>query len=159
MNILNHDSVASEWLSGLDLAGKTVNVMIATVDEVTVPEPRTGREVRKVAVTFAGAKKRLLLNATNAKALAKLFGLETDAWSGKAVALKAEMVPAFGQTYCVVRVAGAATVKLHQPAPTPAETPAPAPAPTEAPARESELYVPRGDDDNPFIDAPVQMAA
>ena len=159
MNILNHDSIASEWLSGLDLAGKTVNVMIATVDEVMVPEPRTGKQVCKVAVTFAGAKKRLLLNATNAKSLAKLFGPETDAWSGRGVALKAENVAAFGQSYCVVRVAGAATVRMHKPAPTPAETPAPAPTQTEAPARASELYVPRGDDDNPFIDAPQQMAA
>ena len=147
MNILNHDSIASEWLSGLDLAGKTVNVMIATVDEVTVPEPRTGRQVSKVAVTFAGAKKRLLLNATNAKTLAKLFGLETDAWSGKGVALRPENVQAFGATHCVVRVAGAATVRMHQPA----ETPAPAAA--------AALYVPRGDDDNPFIDAPAQAAA
>ena len=153
MNILNHDSVASEWLSGLDLAGKTVNVMIATVDEVIVEDPRTGKQKCKVAVTFAGAKKRLLLNATNAKSLVKLFGLETDNWAGCGVALKPENVTAFGQSYCVVRVAGAATVKLHKPAETPA------PAPTEAPARASELYVPRGDDDNPFIDAPVQMAA
>ena len=159
MNILNHDSIASEWLSGLDLDGKTVNVMIATVDEVTVPEPRTGREVRKVAVTFAGAKKRLLLNATNAKTLVKLFGLETDAWSGKGVALKAEMVPAFGSTHCVVRVAGAATVRMHKPAPTPAETPAPAPTQTEAPARASELYVPAPAVDNPFIDVPAELAA
>ena len=156
MNILNHDSIASEWLSGLDLAGKTVNVMIATVDEVTVPEPRTGRQVSKVAVTFAGAKKRLLLNATNAKTLAKLFGLETDAWSGRGVALKPETINAFGATHCVVRVAGAATVKLHQSAPTPAETPAPAPAPTPA---EAELYVPRGDDADLWADAPQQAAA
>ena len=149
MNILNHDSVASEWLSGLDLAGKTVNVMIATVDEVTVPEPRTGREVRKVAVTFAGAKKRLLLNATNAKSLAKLFGPETDAWSGRGVALRAENVTAFGQSYCVVRVAGAATVKLHKPAET-----QPAPAPAAA-----DLYVPAAADDDLWADGPQQAAA
>ena len=148
MNILNHDSIASEWLSGLDLAGKTVNVMIATVDEVTVPEPRTGKQVCKVAVTFAGAKKRLLLNATNAKTLAKLFGLETDAWSGKGVALRPENVQAFGQSYCVVRVAGAATVKLHKPA----ETPAPAPAP-------ADLYVPAPADDDLWADGPQQAAA
>lgn len=115
MNILNHDSIASEWLSGLDLDGRTVNVIIAGVEEVTVPEPRTGRQVRKVAVRFQGARKALLLNATNAKALAKLFGAETNGWTGKGVALRAENVQAFGQTHCVVRVAGAAAVKLHQP--------------------------------------------
>lgn len=140
MNILNHDSIASEWLSGLDLAGKTVNVAIAGVEEVTVPEPRTGRQVRKVAVAFSGARKRLLLNATNAKNLAKLFGPETDAWTGKAVTLRPENVQAFGATHCVVRVAGAAPVKLHKPASQPAEVP---------PAADDDLWA----------DAPAQAAA
>ena len=116
MNILNHDSIASEWLSGLDLAGKTVSVVIAGVEEVTVPEPRTGRQVRKVAVRFQAAKKALLLNATNAKALAKLFGLETEGWTGKGVMLRPENVQAFGATHCVVRLAGAAPVKMQKPA-------------------------------------------
>ena len=154
MNVLNHPSIASEWLSGLDLAGKTVNAMIATVDEVTVPEPRTGKQVRKVAITFAGAKKRLLLRPTTAKQIAKLYGIESDNWIGKGIVIRPENVAAFGATHCVVRVAGAATVRMHQPA-----TETPAPAPTEAPARASELYVPRGDDDNPFIDVPAELAA
>lgn len=140
MNILNHDSIASEWLSGLDLAGRTVTVTIAGVEEVTVPEPRTGRQIRKVAVRFSGAKKALLLNATNAKSLAKLFGPETDAWMGKGVQLRPENVQAFGATHCVVRVAGAATVRMHQPATEATEAPAPAA-------------------DNPFIDAPARAAA
>ena len=117
MNILEHESVASEWLSGIDLAGRTVSVVIAGVEEVTVPEPRTGKALRKVAVAFRGARKRLLLNATNAKALAKLFGLETDAWAGKGVLLAPENVPAFGQVHCVVRVVGAVPVKMQQPQP------------------------------------------
>ena len=117
MNIMEHESVASEWLSGIDLNGRTVTVVIETVEEVTVPEPRTGRVQRKVAVSFKGAKKRLLLNATNARALAKLFGTETDAWTGKGVMLRAENINAFGQMHCVVRVAGAAPVRMVQPAP------------------------------------------
>jgi hypothetical protein len=54
MNILEHESVASEWLSGIDLAGRTVTVVITGVEEVTVPEPRTGKALRKVAVAFPG---------------------------------------------------------------------------------------------------------
>jgi len=114
MNILDHPSVASEWLSGIDLGGRTVTVEITGVEEVTVPEPRTGKAIRKVAVGFRGARKRLLLNATNAKTLAKLFGLETDAWAGKRVLLAPETVRAFGGEHCVVRVAGAAPMKLQQ---------------------------------------------
>ena len=115
MNILDHPSVASEWLSGIDLGGRTIAVEITGVEEVTVPEPRTGRTIRKVAVGFRGARKRLLLNATNAKSLAKLFGLETNDWTGKGVQLRPEMVRAFGGEHCVVRVAGAAPMKMAKP--------------------------------------------
>lgn len=74
MNILNHPSVASEWLSGLDLDGKPHNVVITGVAEVEVPD-RTGKATLCVAVAFrtpAGAplRKRLILRPTHAKALA-----------------------------------------------------------------------------------------
>ena len=120
MNILNHPSVASEWLSGLDLDGKAHNVVIMAVMEVDVPD-RTGKTERCVAVAFTtpngtALRKRLILRPTNAKALAKLFGLETDNWAGKGVTIRPENVQAFGQTHCVVRVAGAAPVKMAKPA-------------------------------------------
>lgn len=137
MNILDHPSVASEWLSGIDLAGRTIAVVIAGVEEVTVPEPRTGKAIRKVAVAFRGARKRLLLNATNAKALAKLFGLETNDWTGKGVQLRPEMVRAFGGEHCVVRVAGASATPGAVPAaPMKMQKPEPAaePEPAEAAA-------------------------
>lgn len=117
MNILEHESVASEWLGGIDLGGRTVTVEIVGVEEVTVPDPRTGRAVRKIAVAFRGARKRLLLNATNAKALARLFGAETNDWTGKRVQLHPETVRAFGSEYCVVRVAGAAPMRSQTPPP------------------------------------------
>ena len=154
MNVLNHPSIASEWLSGLDLDGKTWEVVIAGVEPVTVPD-RNGKTEEVLAVAFRLAttgvalRKRLLLRPTTAKQIAKLHGIESDNWIGKGIVIRPENVPAFGAVHCCVRVAGAATVRMHKPA---TETPAPAPA-------ASELYVPRGDDDNPFADAPVQMAA
>ena len=159
MNVLNHPSIASEWLSGLDLAGKPWDVVIAGVAPVTVPD-RNGKTEEVLAVSFhlaangVALRKRLLLRPTTAKQIAKLYGIESDAWIGKGIVIRPENVAAFGATHCVVRVAGAATVRMHQPA-----TETPAPAPTEAPARASELYVPRGDDDNPFIDVPAELAA
>ena len=119
MNILNHPSVASEWLSGLDLDGKPHNVVITGAAEVEVPD-RTGKATLCVAVSFstpAGApmRKRLILRPTHAKALAKLFGLETDNWTGKGITIRPENVQAFGQVHCVVRVVGAVPVKMQQP--------------------------------------------
>ena len=164
MNVLNHPSIASPWLSGLDLDGKSWDVVIAGIAQVTVPD-RNGKTEEVLAVSFQLAatgvalRKRLLLSPPVAKQIARIYGIESDNWIGKAITIRPENVQAFGAVHCCVRCAGAATVKMRQPAPTPAETPAPAPTATEAPARASELYVPRGDDDNPFIDAPVQMAA
>ena len=120
MNILNHPSIASEWLSGLDLDGKPHTLVIAGVEEVEVPD-RNGKVERCVAVGFrtptgAPVRKRLILRPTNAKALVKLFGLETDGWTGKGVILRPEGVRAFGADHIVVRVAGAASVKMQKPA-------------------------------------------
>ena len=119
MNILNHPSIASEWLSGLDLDGKSHALVIAGVEEVEVPD-RNGKVERCVAVGFrtpngAPVRKRLILRPTNAKAMVTLFGLEADNWTGKGILLRPETVPAFGQQHCVVRVAGAAPVKMQKP--------------------------------------------
>ena len=158
MNVLNHPSIASPWLSGLDLDGKSWDVVIAGIAQVTVPD-RNGKTEEVLAVSFQLAatgvalRKRLLLSPPVAKQIARIYGIESDNWIGKAITIRPENVQAFGAVHCCVRCAGAAVVRMHQPATKPA------PTQTEAPARESELYVPRGDDDNPFIDAPVQMAA
>ncbi len=152
MNVLNHPSIASEWLSGLDLNGKPWDVVIAGVAPVTVPD-RNGKTEEVLAVSFhlaangVALRKRLLLRPTTAKQIAKLYGIESDNWIGKGIVIRPENVQAFGATHCVVRVAGAATVRMHQPA---TETPAPV---------ASEVDVPRVAADNPFIDAPQQVAA
>ena len=164
MNVLNHPSIASPWLSGLDLDGKAWDVVIAAIALVTVPDRNTGKTEEMLAVSFQLAatgvalRKRLLLSPPVAKQIARIYGIESDNWIGKAITIRPENVQAFGAVHCCVRCAGAATVKMR-PAPTPAETPAPAPTATEAPARASELYVPAPAVDNPFVDAPVQMAA
>ena len=110
MNILEMEAYQSEWLSGLDLKGRQVTVIVDAVTSEQVQNQR-GERATKAAVAFktvAGQplRKRLLLNKTNAVALARLFGPETDAWKGQPVVLQAENVPAFGQVHCVVRIAG-----------------------------------------------------
>lgn len=110
MNVLEMEAYQSEWLSGLDLKGRQVTVIVDAVTSEQVQNQR-GEKAVKAAVAFktvAGQplRKRLLLNKTNAVALARLFGVETDGWKGQQVVLQAENVPAFGQVHCVVRVAG-----------------------------------------------------
>ena len=120
MNILEVDAYQSEWLSGLDLNGRTVSVVINGVSLEMVRNQRN-ETAEKAAVSFRTPggvmlKKRLLLNKTNAVSLVKLFGTETDNWVGKGVQLRPEMVNAFGQTHNVVRIAGASPLVMRQPA-------------------------------------------
>lgn len=49
-------------------------------------------------------EKRLVLNKTNAKAIASLHGNETDNWIGKKITLHATTCRAFGKTVDCVRV-------------------------------------------------------
>ena len=110
MNVLEMEAYQSEWLTGLDLKGRQVTVLVDAVTAEQVQNQRGERAV-KAAVAFravngAPLHKRLLLNKTNAVALARLFGGETDNWKGQAVVLRPENVTAFGQEFCVVRIAG-----------------------------------------------------
>ncbi len=73
----------SQWLKADDLKGNAVIVSIESVSEVQM-EARDGKPAHmKLEVHFPGSEKALLLNATNAKALADMFGDDTDAWTGK----------------------------------------------------------------------------
>ena len=108
MNILEF---AGPWLSGLDLAGRVVTVLIDRVTVETVQNQRgEKREVPAVAFrSSAGVplRKRLLLTAKcNVVALAKLLGSDTETWAGQPIMLRAEDVTAFGQVHNVVRIAG-----------------------------------------------------
>ena len=102
MNV--HELFPSRWLSGHDLNGKAVTVTIArvTLEDVRTP---AGEQAVKPCVWFEKAQKGLLLNKTNALAIAKLHGPETDSWLGKPVTLQAATIHAFGDEHCVVRIA------------------------------------------------------
>ena len=143
MNIMEY---AGEWLSGLDLAGRVVTVVIAGVDVVEVQNQR-GEKRQVPAVRFrsvAGVylKKRLLLTAkTNIVSLVKLFGADTDTWAGQPVMLKPEDVPAFGAVHNCVRIAGKGKL------PTPATTNGNGATVTTTTQAEPQ--------DNPFVEVPA----
>lgn len=100
MNV--HELFPSRWLSGHDLNGKPVTV---TIKNVTMEEMLTPRgEETKPVVWFEKAQKGLVLNKTNALAIAKLHGPDTETWGGKPVKLYPTTISAFGEEHNVVRV-------------------------------------------------------
>lgn len=86
-----------------------------TIASVAVETLKTNKgEERKPIVHFKemisrhkagkGPEKKLVLNKTNAKSIAKLYGYETDAWVGRSVTLFPTQCEAFGETVDCVRI-------------------------------------------------------
>lgn len=92
----------SQYLGAHDLQGKDATVTIA---RVVVEELKTERgSERKPVLHFEKAEKRMVLNKTNATAIAALYGNETNAWAGKRITLYATPVSAFGKEVEALRV-------------------------------------------------------
>ena len=91
---------------GDSLVGKTVTLTIKafTQDDLSAGN---GRTERKYLLMFEETPKTLILNKTNAKTIAKLYGGETGDWKGKRITLFSEQVRAFGANHNAIRVAPA----------------------------------------------------
>lgn len=100
MNI--YKSSLFKYIAGDSLVGKTVRM---TMDRV-VNEDVTGESgtAEKQIIYFVESKKGMVLNKTNAKRIARLYGPETDDWKGKVIELYTESVKAFGETHNAIRV-------------------------------------------------------
>lgn len=88
MNI--HEVFPAKWIEPDDFAGKrfTLEIIGVTLEEVF--NRQTNSKEKKLAVAFKGAKKRFLLNKTNASAIAEIVGSpDTDNWIGHSIVLRA----------------------------------------------------------------------
>ena len=72
----------SKYLGASDLNGKEP---VVTISRISMENMRDGQ--RKVAIFINNHPKGILLNKTNTKAIAALYGKETDAWVGKRIKL------------------------------------------------------------------------
>ena len=73
------DTFPSKFLKADDLQGRTVKLTIDHVEMDVVGDDR------KPIVYFQDAKKGLVLNVTNARAIAQLGGDDMDNWSGMCI--------------------------------------------------------------------------
>lgn len=77
----------SRYLKAVDLDGKplTLTIVAVAVEELQM---QGGKKERKPVVYFEeNAEKALVMNKTNALAIAAQHGPETDAWTGKRITL------------------------------------------------------------------------
>lgn len=104
----------SKYIRCADLAGKEVTKTIKRVamDDLVM---QGGRREKKPVVWFSDTEKMLVLNKTNARALAEMYGSETNNWAGKKVTLKPSRDRFQGKMVDCVRVK---IIETQQPQPT-----------------------------------------
>jgi hypothetical protein len=85
---------------------KDAGMITMTMTDVAMVDMANQRQsAQKPVVYFQERKKGLILNKTNAKVIAGLYGPETNDWRGKRVSLYAERGEWFGKAGWAVRVA------------------------------------------------------
>jgi len=107
---------AKEYLAAEDLDGKDV---VLTISRVVAYEEVHGSEGNRLlpVVYFAEMEarhaadaskpsKRLILNITNARTIARQHGRETDGWAGKQVTLYPVTEDAWGEQTDCIRIRG-----------------------------------------------------
>ena len=78
---------ASPWLNAVDLQGRTVTVTIAGAVEEEIRQ-RDNTTLPRIVLAFIGKKKRMILNKTQATALAGALGDEAADWRGARITLR-----------------------------------------------------------------------
>lgn len=90
------------FIGSWDLEGKESAVV--TIKSISVEElhGQNGLKAKKPVLYFTKGKKGFVLNKTNAKTIAELYGSDTDKWIDKKIELFATVCDAFGkQTECI----------------------------------------------------------
>lgn len=92
-----------DYIGEWDLDGKEV---VVTISEVKAAELQNEKKQKskKPVVYFVGKEKALVLNKTNGKAIAGMYGPKTETWTGKRITLYPSTCEAFGQTVACIRV-------------------------------------------------------
>jgi hypothetical protein len=90
------------YLGAWDLGGKDVTVRIAKVQGETLNNGKTKN--KKPVAYFDKSTKGLALNKTNSKAIAAMYGNNTDAWIGKLITLYPTQAQMGGDTVDAIRV-------------------------------------------------------
>lgn len=116
MNI--NQAFPSKYLKVDDLHGKNVTVTIKSVALEAIGQDK----VSKPVIYFEGKDKAFVCNKTNSNTIAKLFGPDTDNWTGQKITLCPREVEFQGEMVWAIRVS-LQKPALPQPKPVaPAET-------------------------------------
>lgn len=91
----------NDYIGAWDLP-RDATVTIRKVEAKNLTSQR-GKD-KKPVIYFEGREKGFVVNKTNAKAIAGMYGVDTDAWVGKRITLYATTTSAGGETVACIRV-------------------------------------------------------
>lgn len=94
------DEFPSKYLKASDVEDEHPTVTIAKISREEVGRTKDWKPI----VYFDEFEKGIVLNKTNANAIIKLYGSETDEWPGKKVVLGTAMVDFGGESTLAIRV-------------------------------------------------------
>jgi hypothetical protein len=103
-----HSAFPSAYLKAADLDGPTRRI----ITRVSIKDIRGDK---KVIADFADDGLPLILNKTNARAIARAYGSDTDRWIGKPIELVEALVDFQGNTVPAVRVRIPTKARAEQP--------------------------------------------
>lgn len=106
------DLFPSPYLTAADVKNKPV-VTIKSFSKKTMKNKQGEEEVKPV-LFFNEFEKGMVLNKTNANAIAKLHGKNLEDWIGERIQLHSVVVEAFGETSDAIRVVDAKPVADRQ---------------------------------------------
>lgn len=93
-----NSAFATKYLKASDLQGRDVTVKMGRVEQEKVGDDM------KLILYFQGKEKGMVLNKTNANAIADVYGGETEDWYGKPIMLFEQMVDFQGKRVPGLRV-------------------------------------------------------
>jgi hypothetical protein len=91
------------YLSAADLDGKDFTLTILSISHEELTMEGGKKDVQPV-ITFDKAKKKFVLNRTNAKTIAGQYGPDVDQWVGKPITLYPTTTKAKGEITDCIRI-------------------------------------------------------
>lgn len=104
--------IESDYFEAANLGGKKIARQIIGI-RTGVKLERKNKVDYRPAFKLAGERKEWILNTTNLKSLAKLYGHEAEAYVGQWVVLYGTIVDSFGEDKLAIRVDVDATRKYN----------------------------------------------
>jgi hypothetical protein len=97
---------STDMLYAYDLEAANGRDVVVVIDKVYAGElvGEKGRKSKKPFITFVGRDKKLALNKTNGKAIAKMYGKDTDKWPGNPIALYVTQTEYDGEMRDCIRI-------------------------------------------------------